>query len=62
MKLSPEEIVAAVVATSFAAGLNVYATVATLGLLARLGVWHCRLPWNSCQLVGYRNQRGAFRH
>jgi hypothetical protein len=27
-----------VVATSFAAGLNVYATVATLGLLARLGV------------------------
>ena len=30
--------VAAVVATSFAAGLNVYATVATLGLLARAGV------------------------
>jgi hypothetical protein len=29
---------AVVVATSFAAGLNIYATVATLGLLARAGV------------------------
>jgi hypothetical protein len=38
MKLSPDEIVATVVATSFAAGLNVYATVATLGLLAHTGV------------------------
>ncbi len=38
MKFSGEQIVAAVVATSFAAGLNVYATVATLGLLAHLGV------------------------
>jgi Domain of unknown function (DUF4126) len=34
VKLSPNEIAAAVVAISFAAGLNVYATVATLGLLA----------------------------
>ena len=32
MKFSPDQIVATVVATSFAAGLNVYATVATLGL------------------------------
>jgi hypothetical protein len=32
------EILAIVVASSFAAGLNVYATVATLGLLARAGV------------------------
>jgi Domain of unknown function (DUF4126) len=32
------EILAIVVAGSFAAGLNVYATVATLGLLARFGV------------------------
>ena len=32
------EILAIVVASSFAAGLNVYATVATLGLLARFGV------------------------
>jgi hypothetical protein len=38
MKIPPEQLVAAVVATSFAAGLNLYATVATLGLLARLGV------------------------
>jgi hypothetical protein len=38
LKIPAEEIVAAVVATSFAAGLNLYATVATLGLLARAGV------------------------
>jgi len=38
MKFSGDQIVAAVVATSFAAGLNVYATVATLGLLAHAGV------------------------
>lgn len=35
MRLGNDQIVALVVATSFAAGLNVYATVATLGLLAR---------------------------
>ena len=35
MKLPANELVALLVATSFAAGLNVYATVATLGLLAR---------------------------
>lgn len=33
-----QELVALIVAVSFAAGLNVYATVATLGLLARAGV------------------------
>jgi len=38
VKLSPNEIAAAAVAISFAAGLNVYATVATLGLLAHTGV------------------------
>jgi len=38
MSLSPHQITALVVATSFAAGLNVYATVATLGLLARAGI------------------------
>jgi hypothetical protein len=32
--LSPNELVALLIAVSFAAGLNVYATVATLGLLA----------------------------
>jgi hypothetical protein len=38
MKLPGEELVALLVAVSFAAGLNVYATVATLGLLAHAGV------------------------
>lgn len=33
-----QQLVAMIVAVSFAAGLNVYATVATLGLLARTGV------------------------
>lgn len=33
-----QELVALIVAVSFAAGLNVYATVATLGILARAGV------------------------
>jgi len=36
--LSPAELVALVIATSFAAGLNVSATVATIGLLTRAGV------------------------
>lgn len=36
--LSSAEIVAMVAGACFAAGLNVYATVATLGLLARFGV------------------------
>ena len=38
MRLPANELVALLVATSFAAGLNVYATVGTLGLLARFGV------------------------
>jgi hypothetical protein len=38
IKLPPNEIAAALVAISFAAGLNVYATLATLGLLAHAGV------------------------
>ena len=38
VKVSPNEIAAARVAISFAAGLNVYATLATLGLLAHAGV------------------------
>ena len=38
MKLGGTELVGLLIATSFAAGLNVYATVATLGLLARAGV------------------------
>ena len=38
MKLAGTELVALLVAVSFAAGLNVYATVATLGLLAPAGL------------------------
>lgn len=37
MPISPNHIVALIVAISFSAGLNVYATVATLGLLGRFG-------------------------
>jgi hypothetical protein len=36
--IPPDALFAVLIATSFAAGLNVYATVATLGLLARAGV------------------------
>jgi hypothetical protein len=36
--IPPSELVALLIATSFAAGLNVYATVTTLGLLAHAGV------------------------
>jgi hypothetical protein len=38
MKFGGTELVGLLVAISFAAGLNVYATVATLGLLAHVGV------------------------
>lgn len=38
ISVPPQELVAIVIATSFAAGLNVSATIATLGVLARLGV------------------------
>jgi hypothetical protein len=38
MKFSGSELVGLIVAVSFAAGLNVYATVATLGLLAHAGL------------------------
>src|SRR5580704_10301418 len=38
MKFAGEQLVAMLVAVSFAAGLNVYATVATLGLLSHAGV------------------------
>lgn len=39
MSFSGNEIVAMIAATSFAAGLNVYATVATLGLLSRANLF-----------------------
>ena len=38
MKIAPQELLGLLVATSFAAGLNVYAAVATLGLLGHAGV------------------------
>jgi hypothetical protein len=38
MKFAGDQLVSLLVAVSFAAGLNVYATVATLGLLAHAGV------------------------
>jgi hypothetical protein len=38
LNIPPQELAAGLVAVSFAAGLNVYATVATLGLLAHAGV------------------------
>jgi hypothetical protein len=39
LSIPPNELVAALVAVSFAAGLNVYATLATLGLLDRFGAF-----------------------
>ena len=36
--IPPSELVALLIATSFAAGLNVYATLVTLGLLAHAGI------------------------
>ena len=44
MHIPSNQLVAAVVAISFAAGLNIYATLATLGLLSRFGVFE--LPGN----------------
>jgi hypothetical protein len=38
LPISGQELVALIIAVSFAAGLNVYATLATLGLLAHTGV------------------------
>src|SRR5215472_16373555 len=42
LKFPPAELLALLVAISFAAGLNLYATVAVLGLLARFA--HLPLP------------------
>lgn len=44
MGLTSNELVGLLVATSFAAGLNVYATVGTLGLLAHAGVLVLPMP------------------
>ena len=51
MNLPPNEIVALLIAVSFAAGLNVYATVATLGLLGHFHV--IALPASLHLLTGW---------
>jgi hypothetical protein len=55
MNFTPSSIAALIVAASFAAGLNVYATVATLGLLAHFhwvvlpgGLESLQNPWIIC--------------
>lgn len=40
LHFSPDQLAALIAATSFAAGLNVYATVGTLGILSRVHVVH----------------------
>lgn len=40
LNFAPDQLAALIAATSFAAGLNVYATVATLGILSRANVVH----------------------
>jgi hypothetical protein len=44
LNVPTNELIALLVATSFAAGLNVYATLATLGLLARAGLLSLPTP------------------
>jgi len=51
MHVSEREVVAMLVAVSFAAGLNVYATVATLGLLSHAGA--LTLPPNLTPLASW---------
>src|SRR5215469_2707222 len=51
LQIPPGEILALLVAISFAAGLNVYATVAALGLMARFG--HLPLPSGLQLLEGW---------
>lgn len=49
MTFGTNEVVALLVATSFAAGLNLYATIATLGLLAHTGLFSLPLPLHLLQ-------------
>ena len=51
LQIPPAELFALLAAISFAAGLNVYATVAVLGLLARFG--HLPLPGGLQMLEGW---------
>ena len=56
MNFSPANITALVVAASFAAGLNIYATVLTLGILARTQ-W-VALPPGLARRESAKNSRG----
>src|SRR5438270_6552210 len=51
LKIPSSELLSLLVAISFAAGLNLYATVAVLGLLARFG--HLPLPPGLLPLAGW---------
>src|ERR1700688_5148701 len=51
LKIPPAELFALLAAIGFAAGLNLYATVAVLGLLARFG--HLPLPPGLLLLAGW---------
>src|SRR6202049_3071823 len=51
LQIPPSELFALLVAIGFAAGLNLYATVAVLGLLARFG--HLPLPPGLLLLAGW---------
>ena len=51
MHFDPHELAALIAVVSFAAGLNVYATVASLGLLARFGA--LQLPPQLHELTGW---------
>ena len=51
LQIPPSELFALLAAVGFAAGLNLYATVAVLGLLARFG--HLRLPPGLLLLAGW---------
>src|ERR1700741_1568376 len=51
LKIPPAELFSLLAAIGFAAGLNLYATVAVLGLLARFG--HLPLPQGLLLLAGW---------
>jgi hypothetical protein len=51
LKIPPTELFSLIAAIAFAAGLNLYATVAVLGLLARFG--HLPLPQGLLLLAGW---------
>jgi hypothetical protein len=51
LRISPSELFALLTAVSFAAGLNLYATIAVLGLLARFG--HLPMPPGLQLLTGW---------